>query len=135
MWPTPTGAPHRPTVGGCNLLATVALELLRAGADLLTLQRLLGYTDLSIIKRCVKQTTEDLRAAHAASSPWTGRGCRQTLPHRSQNEHLRYLFFQTCYTHYITVSEGKNPMPDEKPTSDGVEGNLIWPLEDGIPTV
>jgi hypothetical protein len=33
-WPTPTGAPHRPTVGGCNLLAAVALELLRAGADL-----------------------------------------------------------------------------------------------------
>ena len=69
MWPTPTGAPHRPTVGGCNLLAAVALELLRNGADLLSVQRLLGHADLSIIKRYVKQTAEDLRAAHAASSP------------------------------------------------------------------
>jgi len=46
-----------------------ALEMLRSGADLLTVQRLLGHADLSVIKRYVKQTTDDLRAVHAAHSP------------------------------------------------------------------
>jgi len=46
-----------------------ALELLRSGVDLLTIQRLLGHSDLSILKRYVKQTSEDLRIAHAAHSP------------------------------------------------------------------
>lgn len=46
-----------------------ALEMLRAGADLLTLQRLLGHADLSVIKRYVKQNDVDLRNAHTAFSP------------------------------------------------------------------
>ena len=46
-----------------------ALNCLRAGLDLLTLQRLLGYSDLSVLRRYVKQTTGDLQAVHAAASP------------------------------------------------------------------
>lgn len=46
-----------------------ALAMLRAGTDLLTLQRLLGHADLSMLKRYVKQTTDDLQAAHALNSP------------------------------------------------------------------
>jgi site-specific recombinase XerD len=46
-----------------------ALAMLRNGTDLLTLQRLLGHADLSVLKRYVKQTTDDLQAAHAQNSP------------------------------------------------------------------
>jgi site-specific recombinase XerD len=46
-----------------------ALEMLRAGADLLSLQRLLGHADLSVLRRYVKQNVEDLRAVHARHSP------------------------------------------------------------------
>ena len=45
------------------------INCLRAGMDLLTLQRLLGHSDLSMLKRYAKQTSDDLQAAHAASSP------------------------------------------------------------------
>lgn len=45
------------------------IESLRAGADLLTLQRLLGHSDLTVLKRYAKQTVDDLRAVHAATSP------------------------------------------------------------------
>jgi integrase/recombinase XerD len=46
-----------------------ALNCLRAGMDLLSLQRLMGHADLSILHRYAKQTTDDLRAAHALASP------------------------------------------------------------------
>jgi site-specific recombinase XerD len=46
-----------------------ALEMLRAGTNLLTLQRLLGHADLSVLKLYVKQNADDLRTAHAAASP------------------------------------------------------------------
>jgi integrase/recombinase XerD len=46
-----------------------ALNMLRSGVDIITLQRLLGHADLSVIKRYLKQNTEDLRVAHAAHSP------------------------------------------------------------------
>lgn len=45
------------------------LAMLRNGTDLLTLQRLMGHADLSLLHRYAKQTTDDLRAAHAAASP------------------------------------------------------------------
>jgi len=46
-----------------------ALFLLNSGADLITLQRLMGHADPSILRRYVKQSSEDLRIAHAAHSP------------------------------------------------------------------
>ena len=46
-----------------------ALNCLRNGMDLLSLQRPLGHTDLSILKPYVKQTSGDLQAAHATGSP------------------------------------------------------------------
>lgn len=51
-----------------------AIALLRGGADLLTLQRILGHADLSILKRYAKQNTDDLRAVHNAASPVDGMG-------------------------------------------------------------
>ena len=46
-----------------------ALAMLRNGSDLLTLQRLMGHADLSLLQRYAKQTTDDLRSVHAHSSP------------------------------------------------------------------
>lgn len=46
-----------------------ALNMLRNGCDLLTLQRLMGHADLSLLRRYAKQTVEDLRAVHGAASP------------------------------------------------------------------
>lgn len=48
---------------------TFAIDSLRAGVDLISLQRLLGHSDLSVIKRYLKQNTDDLRAVHAKTSP------------------------------------------------------------------
>lgn len=45
------------------------LAMMRAGVDLLTLQRLLGHADLSVLRRYVKQNTDDLQVAHAQASP------------------------------------------------------------------
>lgn len=42
---------------------------LRAGADLLTLQRLLGHSNLELLKRYAKQIEDDLAKVHAQSSP------------------------------------------------------------------
>lgn len=46
-----------------------ALSMLRGGADLISIQRLLGHSDLSVLKRYVKQTADDLQTMHAAHSP------------------------------------------------------------------
>ncbi len=46
-----------------------ALGALRAGVDLVSLQRLLGHADLSVIRRYLAQTQDDLQAAHAKGSP------------------------------------------------------------------
>jgi integrase/recombinase XerD len=46
-----------------------ALETLRAGGDLFTLQKQMGHADLSVLKQYLKLTNEDLRAAHARTSP------------------------------------------------------------------
>ena len=49
-----------------------ALAMYRAGVDLLTIQRLLGHADMSILNRYIKQDTEDLRGAHGRASPGDG---------------------------------------------------------------
>jgi integrase/recombinase XerD len=49
-----------------------ALAMYRAGVDLLTIARLLGHSDLSILERYIKQTSEDLRGSHERGSPVDG---------------------------------------------------------------
>jgi site-specific recombinase XerD len=46
-----------------------ALNCLRNGVDLISLQRLLGHSDLSVIKRYLAQTDSDLQAAHKKGGP------------------------------------------------------------------
>jgi integrase/recombinase XerD len=46
-----------------------AIASLRAGMDLVSLQRLLGHSDLSVIRRYLAQTEGDLQAAHERASP------------------------------------------------------------------
>jgi site-specific recombinase XerD len=45
------------------------INMLREGADLLSLQRLLGHYDLSLLQRYAKQTEGDLQAVHKGKSP------------------------------------------------------------------
>ena len=46
-----------------------AISMLRAGTDLITLARLMGHSDLTILQRYLKQIPDDLRAAHVKGSP------------------------------------------------------------------
>lgn len=46
-----------------------ALFSLRSGVDIYTLQRLLGHTSLQVLRRYLKQTTDDLREAHRKHGP------------------------------------------------------------------
>ncbi len=46
-----------------------AINCLRCGMDVFSLQTLMGHADLQIVRRYLKQTESDLSAAHAAASP------------------------------------------------------------------
>ncbi|HWR67218.1 MAG TPA: tyrosine-type recombinase/integrase [Bellilinea sp.] len=46
-----------------------ALTMLRNGVDVFTIQRLMGHADLSVLRRYLAQTGEDLKAAHHKASP------------------------------------------------------------------
>lgn len=46
-----------------------ALCCLRSGMDIFALQRLMGHADLSILRRYLAQTEEDLRRAHESHGP------------------------------------------------------------------
>ena len=46
-----------------------ALNMLRAGVDVYSLQALMGHSDLQVLKRYLKQTDVDLQNAHALGSP------------------------------------------------------------------
>lgn len=46
-----------------------ALNCLRAGMDVFSLQRLMGHAGLSVLQRYLAQTDDDIRAAHAKASP------------------------------------------------------------------
>ncbi len=46
-----------------------ALMSLRNGIDIYSLQKLMGHADLTVLRRYLAQTEDDLRAAHEKSSP------------------------------------------------------------------
>ncbi len=46
-----------------------AINMLRAGVDIYTLKELLGYADLQVLRRYLKQESGDLIAAHRRGSP------------------------------------------------------------------
>ena len=46
-----------------------ALNCLRNGMDVFSLQRLMGHADLQVMRRYLAQTDDDLRTAHAKASP------------------------------------------------------------------
>lgn len=46
-----------------------ALNMLRAGADIFSLQKLMGHGDLQVLRRYLAQTTEDVAEAHRIGSP------------------------------------------------------------------
>ena len=46
-----------------------ALNMLRAGVDIFSLQKLMGHSDLQVLRRYLAQTTDDIAAAHRIGSP------------------------------------------------------------------
>lgn len=46
-----------------------AINMLRAGVDIFTLQKLMGHADLQVLQRYLSQTTEDIAMAHRIGSP------------------------------------------------------------------
>ncbi len=46
-----------------------ALNMLRSGCDVFTLQRLMGHSDLTVLRRYLAQTESDLQQAHQRFSP------------------------------------------------------------------
>jgi site-specific recombinase XerD len=46
-----------------------ALNMLRSGCDVFTLQRLMGHSDLTVLRRYLAQTEADLQTAHRLHSP------------------------------------------------------------------
>lgn len=46
-----------------------ALNMLRSGVDLYSISKLMGHTDLQILKRYLKQISADLKSAHEKGSP------------------------------------------------------------------
>lgn len=46
-----------------------ALEMLRNGADIMSLQTLMGHSDLQVLRRYIKQNNIDIQRAHAHAGP------------------------------------------------------------------
>jgi site-specific recombinase XerD len=46
-----------------------AINMLRAGVDVFSLQKLMGHADLQVLRRYLAQTTEDIAQAHRVGSP------------------------------------------------------------------
>lgn len=58
----PMPAPH-------DFRRAFALNMLRAGVDIFTLQKFMGHAGLTVLRRYLAQTTADLAAAHRKGSP------------------------------------------------------------------
>lgn len=46
-----------------------ALQMLRSGVDIFSLQKLMGHSDIQILRRYLQQTEEDIRSAHELGGP------------------------------------------------------------------
>jgi integrase len=46
-----------------------ALQMLRSGVDVFSLQKLMGHSDIQILRRYLQQTEEDIRSAHKLGGP------------------------------------------------------------------
>jgi site-specific recombinase XerD len=46
-----------------------ASNMLRAGVDVFSLQKLMGHADLQVLRRYLAQTTDDIAQAHRIGSP------------------------------------------------------------------
>jgi integrase/recombinase XerD len=46
-----------------------AINMLRAGVDVFSLQKLMGHADLQVLRRYLAQTTDDIAQAHRIGSP------------------------------------------------------------------
>lgn len=46
-----------------------ALQMLRSGVDIFSLQKLMGHADIQILRRYLQQTEEDIRSAHRLGGP------------------------------------------------------------------
>ena len=46
-----------------------ALQCLRNGMDIFTLQKAMGHADLTVLRRYLAQTSEDVQAAHRIAGP------------------------------------------------------------------
>ena len=46
-----------------------AINMLRAGVDVFSLQKLMGHADLQVLRRYLEQTTEDISQVHRMGSP------------------------------------------------------------------
>ena len=52
-----------------SLRRAFCLESLKGGADLVSLQRMMGHSDLQVLSRYLKLCTDDVRAVHTRTSP------------------------------------------------------------------
>ena len=46
-----------------------ALQMLRSGVDIFSLQKLMGHSDIQILRRYLQQTEEDIKLAHKLGNP------------------------------------------------------------------
>lgn len=46
-----------------------ALQMLRSGVDIFSLQKLMGHSDIQVLRRYLQQTEEDIRSAHELGGP------------------------------------------------------------------
>lgn len=58
-----------------------ALECLRNGMAVYSLQKLMGHADLQVLRRYLAQTTEDILQAHQVGSPVDNAAFRDKLRH------------------------------------------------------
>ena len=58
-----------PVPGLHDFRRAFAINMLRAGVDVFSLQKLMGHADLQVLRRYLAQTTEDIAQAHRMGSP------------------------------------------------------------------